>query len=203
MDKDEFLKNIVQGKTTVNMIGSAGVASSANPRGVAAAVQTSLQAKNFSRRAKELLSQGNFDEAAIYLTQSLVLEDSVGNLQGVASDLGNLASICLEKKMHKKAAEGFEKALELDERVLDEMKERQRRDGGNVGLEVVRQCRFMRGIHLEGLARSAIADGQLADATRSAEQALAAFEEVGEREFVTQIKTLLQWLGSRAASPHG
>ena len=86
----QVMSRIARGQIKLEWIGSISVAKGANPRGVASASMNAIRAEQLAARAKVYFSEDKYAEAFICQLQSLVIEDSIGNLAGISSDLGNL-----------------------------------------------------------------------------------------------------------------
>jgi tetratricopeptide (TPR) repeat protein len=201
----EILAGIARGDIQARQIGSVGVADSADPRNVAGAVKAAADAKDLAALARQFQTQGRLTQAFTCFLQSLVLEDLIGNLYGIASDLGNLADLCLEAKNYAQAAAGFSLAIALDRRLLAELPQRQKRKG--IGGAPARQERqeyhFMLGVHLNEYAVCLTEQREMERARSFAEQAMGAFREAGRSDAEAKSRKLLEWISTKLAKGRG
>lgn len=197
MDFKEFCSKIASKEIVVKGINGINVADNADPNNVAKAVEMAKQADQLSQQAKSLFMQNRFEEATTYLAQSIVLEDSLGNLFGVASDLGNLANIYLEMGKVDEAIAGFEKAIEIDVRLLVELFNRHV-SNHTTPVDLVVENKLMQGLHLEGLARCLIKKKQFISAAKKTTEAIKAYREARSSSHEAQAQELLTWLAKRA-----
>jgi len=202
-EKADELKALIQkiesGEGKIAQIGSVVVGSGADPYGAATAVRISIQATEIAQRGMELWRQGHLEAASTCLVQSLVLEDAIGNLSGISSDLGNLGAIYNDMKIAGKAAAAYRKALQIDAQLLRELPDRADRVGqgpDQVALEH-REYKLMEGLHLEGLARSQILRNEFAEARDLVSKALVAYEEAGAERQRAPAQELQTWLLKR------
>lgn len=107
MSLNKFLRAIADGKASVRRIGSVNVAKDANPHGVADAIKDRNLAVDLSQEGQQLFLVGQSDSAITRLCESIVLEDSLGNVWGLVSDLGNIAEIYRHQKEYDKAENIF------------------------------------------------------------------------------------------------
>jgi tetratricopeptide (TPR) repeat protein len=200
MDLKELLPKVHSGKVRVKQIGSISVADSANPSGVAIALETSQLAKESSKRAKMLWQEGRLEEAASALLQSIVFEDTIGNKYGIASDLGNLATIYSFTGTLEKAKAIYIKALELSGRLIEELPERQKHLGTppEIAISELREYQLLHGLHLEGLSRCLVSLGNLKDAQDHLKQAMNVYQKAGAARRVSETQALMDRLKGRA-----
>jgi tetratricopeptide (TPR) repeat protein len=194
----DLISKLLKGEATLTQIGSITVAKNANPEGVATAVKTADQATKLSQQAKVLMQQNRFAEAATYLQQSVVLEDSIGNKYGMASDLGNLAAMYVKLKQPEKAKDAYKTALKVSKELLDELPARQARLGTTGAHAEFERNDYhtIYGMHLEGLARCLI-PSDLASAREHTQLALDAYRNGESAVQTAQAQELLDWINRK------
>jgi tetratricopeptide (TPR) repeat protein len=201
MSLRDLISKLVSGDAKIKRIGSLTVAPNASPEGVAAAVEIADRATKLSQQAKLLTQQNRWAEAAVYLQQSIVLEDSIGNKYGMASDLGNLAGIYVKLNQHEKAKGAYETALKISKALLDGLPALHARMGTPGSLAEFERSDYsvMYGMHLEGFARCLIASN-LQSARDHALLALDAYRNGNSAVHIAQVQELVDWMDRKLAA---
>jgi tetratricopeptide (TPR) repeat protein len=194
------MNKILLGKASVEQIGSARVAEDANPQGVVSALETARRAQEFSMMAKKLWKAGRLEEAVQSLGQSVVLEESNGNLYGVVSDLGNIATIYRDMHRYGDAEDILVWLRTKDEQLIEQptaasglrdigLSETQRQD-----------YQLLYGLHTEGLARVYIATLRLELAAPLVDEAVSAYQKAKSRDHIEGAEELQRWVRKKLES---
>ena len=190
----ELIKKILAGKTSVNRIGSARVALGADPSGVVVALETAALAEEFARSAKELRRKGEVEAAIQGFCRSVVLEEFVGNLWGISSDLGNVAEIYRDLKKYDIAEEIYVWLRELDEHLINEPAQVGDLRKLETPDEQMQDYRLLFGLHSEGLAMVYVATGRYPLAMKLIPEIERSYETAGRKDDLSRVHDLRTWL---------
>jgi hypothetical protein len=200
MNFKDLMNKILLGNASVEQIGSTRVANDANPQGVVSALETARRAQEFSMMAKNLWKAGRLEEAVQSLGQSVVLEESIGNLYGVVSDLGNIAAIYRDMHRYGDAEDILVWLRTKDEQLI----EQPTAAGGlrDIGLsETQRQdYQLLYGLHTEGLARVYISTLRLELAAPLVDEAVSAYQKAKSRDHIEGAEELQRWVRKKLES---
>lgn len=160
MNFKSIAKSILSGEASVRRIGSVRVAGDSERHGVVEAMEMLDQAKDLSRRGQEFFLQGEPDRAITCLCQSIVLEDAIGNMWGLASDLGNIAEIYRHCREYEKAENIFEWLRIRDQQLINKGQRSVPQTENEPSDHEFNDYHLLYAQHTEGLARVYIATGR-------------------------------------------
>jgi hypothetical protein len=191
MSLRSFIRSILDGKSSPRRIGSVTVAEDADRYNLVAAIKDQDTAKSLSLAAQSLFLAGFPDAAVTKLCESIVLEDSIGNMWGLVSDLGNIAEIWRHGGKYDKAEEIFI-WLRLKVEALI-AKPDPRSDYAPTEHEL-RDYWLLYGQHTHGLALVYVSTKRLGLANDLVPEMLNAYEKAGNPDGVRTATELRSWL---------
>jgi hypothetical protein len=188
----ELLRKVRSGEAEVQRLGSTRVAADADKGGVASAMENDLLAQSFSSRAKRLSLEGDTSGALHWLCQSIVIQESTGNISGICSDLGNMANIYLQRQEYKIAKEIFTWLRKIDFELINEPSQIGNLRELDLPEHQLRECNLMYGLHSEGLARVYIAMNEPVLAFALIDEIKQSYEKAGRPDLVAKAGELMK-----------
>jgi hypothetical protein len=157
MDFNSIARRILSREASVQRIGSIPVAPEANPYGVVEAMEMRNQAECLSTQGQDFFRKGQPNRAITCLCQSIVLEDAIGNMWGLISDLGNIAEIYRHCQEYEKAENIFVWLRVKDQQLIDRANSFVPQSENKAPEYEANDYHLLYGQHTEGLARVYIA----------------------------------------------
>jgi tetratricopeptide (TPR) repeat protein len=195
---ENIVRGILDQEIQVLQIGSVRVSPNAKPVNLVIALETRQQAHDLSTKGREFTLMGDFDSALAAFRQSIVLEESLGNYWGIASDLGNMAEIYRQARDYDRAENLLVWLREFDQSLIHEFFARPR-DFTEGRREQLKDYYLLFGMHSESLLRIYLATDRAQFASQIAAEMIDSYENTGEREPIIRARDLIEFLKRRSS----
>jgi hypothetical protein len=193
MDLSGMKKKLLSGEP-IERIGSSRVAPDADREGLAVAIENAELALQFARMAEHALGRGDPESAIYTYCQSIVFEESINNIWGICSDLGNVAEIYRLMGVYDKAEEIYVWLRMKDTELQVEPPEGTGLRPIAVPERQIKDYFMLHALHTEGLARVYIATGRKSSAIALMDEMINSYTKAEKKDALDRGLGLWRWL---------